>query len=56
MNKTITIANTGTAAFPIWTVWLDTEDENGFLVEELSEVLAKFPTFKQAKEFADNQI
>lgn len=37
------LTNTGTAAFPIWTVWKETEDDEGFLLEELSEIKFRSP-------------
>ena len=49
------ITNVGSAAFPIFTVWLDKEDENGYLIEHESEVLARFVTYNQALKFVNDQ-
>ncbi|CAB4130257.1 hypothetical protein UFOVP116_348 [uncultured Caudovirales phage] len=49
--KTYSIIQTGSPSFPIFQVWLDPVDENGFLVEHECTMLAQFPTMQQAKQF-----
>ena len=45
------IINVGTPAFPIYTVWQDPEDENGYTIEHECIELARFPSYSQAVEF-----
>lgn len=47
------IINVGTPAFPIYAVWQDPEDENGYTIEHECSQIASFPSLKQAKEFLD---
>ena len=49
-----TINNVGTAAFPIYAVWSDPEDENGYLIEHESVELARFVTYNQALKFLNS--
>ena len=55
MTATIrySIINRGTPAFPIYSVWQDPEDENGFTIEHECSELAHFTTYSQAVEFLD---
>ena len=49
------IGKQGSPSFPIFTVWADPEDENGFLIEYESVQIGSFNTFQQAQEFANSQ-
>lgn len=51
MKSYYSIIKQGSPSFPIFTVWLDKEDENGFLIEHESTQVASFPTFQQANDF-----
>lgn len=51
MKTYFDLTNTGTAAFPIWTVWKETEDAEGFLLEELSEAVFRGPDRDLALKF-----
>ena len=55
MKKILNTNNTGTAAFPIWTVWADYEDAKGITMEHLSEAVARFHTKKEAEEYINEQ-
>jgi hypothetical protein len=54
LTKKITIVNFGKNSFPIYVVYAEYEDANGYCQEELSEELARFSNLKDAKEFAAN--
>ena len=50
-----TIVKHGSPSLPIFLVFLDKEDENGYLIEHESVQVASFPTIQQAQEFANAQ-
>ena len=45
------VANHGTAAFPIWSVWKCYEDSEGYDLEHLSEQVFVTPSKQKALEF-----
>ncbi len=55
MTKHIEISQTGTPAFPIFEVWIDTRVEKGFTQEHLAKTIGRFPTMDEAKAFKTQQ-
>lgn len=56
MTSELIIVPLGTPAFPIYSVYRDFTDADGYLLEHLSEQLANFPKQKQAEEFIAKEL
>jgi len=55
LTKRITLSNSGTAAFPIWTVWAEYDDEEGYCQDHLCEVIFRSPSKAEAEKFIKEQ-
>ena len=51
MTQELTITQGGSPSFPIFIVYRDTIDAEGYTVEHLSEEVARFSTMAQAEQF-----
>ncbi len=55
-NISYTVSMIGTPAFPIWVVWKCYEDDDGYELEHLTELLFKTPSKQQAFDFYNASI
>lgn len=53
VTTAITIVKHGSQSFPIFAVYRDTIDSDGYTLEHLSEEIGRFNTMTEAKSFAE---